>query len=303
MKGKSRATLIALVLLLCTIFTSGCIKFYDYKHCKIKVIDPELNKPVKNAVISLVYDDIHYIDGWLLRPPAQMNVKTNRSGLARIKIAANCMPYSPVCSVKTEGYITHPLIFMSRVKIVNPLCYDMVPIRHQIGEKAEITVPIYRNPAPKMNIVVPDGYKGPVAIEFLKSNESDQFEPGKRYFSYKTDHKGRLVVKTHPLFKHLGLPGGRDCPTSFKYENGNNIPFNYRYGKEEKDQIQIEWIWIHKLKLLYVIGNAKQRLAFRSKIMEGRYEPKDIRAFNAYFKKNNPVILSKKKNKQDKQEL
>jgi hypothetical protein len=192
--------MLLLVLLLFMPFWCGCVK-YSYETYQVKIIDAEENIPIEGADVSIGYMSKR------LFPPLSRAV-TNQRGLAELQVADGIYWF---VNVSAEGYIPfNHTSFMNYYLHRQDLIFQ---------NNNELTVLICKKPEPIIEIIVPDGYRGPVILKEYIVDMSPA-EVGKRFFSYKMQSNGIFSVKVLPLFY------GMDIGSIIKarYENGNVAP-------------------------------------------------------------------------------
>lgn len=292
MKNKLPCYFIPVCMCLCPLLLSGCAKFYRYEEIPIKVIDPELNQPVEGATVSAGYAG-RPVGGTVLfvpkNSPKGATTKTDASGLAKLKVVTNPGRFLRGSSIWADGYI--------------PTNLD-VGIR-KIDNEDELIIPLYQKPEPKIEIVIPDDYLGPVAVQLVQSNELVMGESGQRLFTYRLQQDGQIELPITPLFSFNQLindirihrifsTDSDDCRFIVKHENGSNI---IRVGREyeqviqpggpeqkvEPDRLAFRWVWDEGPRFLFVIGTEHDRDVLYKKLYPENRIGLDHDAFNAYF--------------------
>ena len=286
MKNGLPSYLIPVCMCLCPLLLSGCVKFYHYENIAIKVIDPELDQPVENVLVSAEYS---CMGGGLFigKGPKGTPDSTDSKGTAILKVATNALPWGVLgFSFSADGYIPVTL---------------SLPI--QSDKDSECVVPLYRRPLPKIECIVPDDYQGPVVIQILHSNELVMGEPGQRLFTYQLQNNGRVNIRITPLFNRHALEydmsvhriSSDDCRFIVKRENGRSI---VRVGREyeqvleyagaadavDPDTIAFRWVCDESSNLLFVIGTEHDRDVLYKKLYPENRNRLDRDAFNAYFR-------------------
>ena len=126
-----------IVLVLFMPLFSGCIHFYDYKHYRVQVIDPELNQPVENASIAVTYPNIGVAE---IRgnKPSEIKTITDVNGYAIIKVAKP----GPHVNIGADGYLSFSETY--------PFFYSRIPEVFRIANDGRVIIPLYRKPEPKI---------------------------------------------------------------------------------------------------------------------------------------------------------
>jgi len=251
------------------------------------VIDPELNQPVEGVLASLKYS---LIGRGLFLPKSPKNSTdiTDRNGIAMLKVATYFDMYLGSISCSAEGYIPVSLMLPFQSENVN-----------------EIIVPLYRIPLPRIELIVPDDYQGPVAIQIIQSNEWVMGEPGQRLFTYQLQKNGQLDIRITPVFSLVKLiddielhrlfsTDSDDCMFIVKRENGSNmirvgreyewvIQFGGQEQKVESDRRAFRWVCDEGQRFLFVIGTEQDRDVLYKKLFPENRFGLDLDAFNAFF--------------------
>jgi hypothetical protein len=226
------------VLLLFMPFWCGCIRFYGHDQYQFKVVDAEQNKPVEGAMVSVYY----LFKEPLLNAPKPAEVMTDQSGLAELKVA----DFHPCLRVKAEGYRTVNWIYIR----------EDVPVQHnfKIKNENEVLVSIYKEPKPTIEIVVPDGYRGPVALEFFPTDKLTLAKAGQRFFSYKMSLDGYVAAPFWPLFHRFKIIA--------RYENGNAVP----RARRGSDLTGFSRVYSRDHKSLYFVGRFKEKVELKREL-------------------------------------
>ena len=226
--------LIAGIILLCLPFCGGCIAFYTYEKYHAKVIDAEANVPVNDVTINIRYlTMVPY-----LNPARPVEVTTRQDGSAAFSVADYA---SAKWRIKAEGYLP-----------IYEYGYR-VPDIFNIETGNNVIIPIYQKPEPKIEIIVPDGYRGPVALHLIPANKWIQETPGKRAFSFTMMPNGYVPVQASLLFHDIDI-----FSITARYENGKKISCP-RYKPDGPNDICLLWVYSMGEKILYSIGTEKER--------------------------------------------
>jgi len=284
---------ISIALCVCTFLFSGCVKFYTYEEYRIKVIDAELNQPVEGVSVSVKYHVAPGLGGlssksmFFPRPPNDMTVITDIDGLAAIKKAKDAGMYLDHCMIWAEGYNTQNAWFT----------FFSFPLVTR--SEGLFIISIYRMPPPKIELVVPDGYKGPVGIKFLQSNDPITGEPGQRLFTYHLQPENWVGIPITPLIAWNELPhlithnragvAHNDDMFVVKREDGDSIIWLGSNFVETVDPKCVAFRWvcdddITASSSLFVIGTEHDRDVLYKKLYPENRNRLDRDAFNAYFR-------------------
>ena len=231
---------------------------------KVAVYDAETELPIAGANIVT-----HPIGIFLLGMPKDGKAISGKNGRTSIRMPT----LNPMWRVSADGYQTDG---------------------GYRSEKGEKTFHLYKGPRPKINIVVSDGYRGPLKVEMRLVSDRIQNEIGKREFTFRATPDGFVAFKATPL-----LLMTQDDPTMNRqgdeihavYQNGLHVPDNYRHKVSD---IGLRWVshayGEKKLRILYVIGNDKDKEVMDHTITHrepdrygGVHITSNWEAFNALF--------------------
>ena len=146
----------------------GCAS-YSYERLNIVTIDGESGTPVNNARVT-----VRYIQKFRpLNPPANVDVRTREDGTATVRVA----DFGPQWKVTAPGYLT---FHSSGYRMATTRLPDVFYRR----PSKTVEIPLYRTPQPIVNVIVPNGYRGPLKVVRLPVDGSIQEHPGQRRFLF-----------------------------------------------------------------------------------------------------------------------
>jgi len=217
-------------VLICVVFCAilqGCARFG--RTVPIAVFDGDTGEPVSGATVSVSYDNMVY--GLDLFPPHDDEKTTGADGVAKVKVCRtdtilDAMAFASrgaTIGVTAPGYLTY-----------GGYPRDYVPPtfqRRKVNGKDVYAVPIYKLPAPQIEIVLPNDYRGPVRITRKFPNRWLQDEPGKRVFEITASAQGDVNIDASPLLYRINdwnfrerFEGGPPGTFRFRYASGREIP-------------------------------------------------------------------------------
>ena len=218
---------------------SGCIQFYESRDYKIKVIDQDSREPIQKAKIVVNYAYVFPVIVW----PSEKTVMTGKDGVVDARLGI----WSGFWRVSAIGY-TPINIFCSDSQLCVPeLYYD---------EKTnEIIFPLCKDTETKIEIVVPDGYRGPVAIDYVRSDRMllDKAEGG--VFTFYANENGYIAIQSSLKYIPILWPGN----IVWKYNNGNEI----KYEQEDHNGVGIRFV----VDNVFVVGTEKDLDEFERRIL------------------------------------
>jgi len=140
-----------------------------------------------------------------LNPPKSDSAQTDSVGAADLRFA---VPGGGYLEVTAPGYLGIAPCWPPQEYFIQ---------KKPVPKVAEIR--LYREPAPAITIVVTNGYRGPLAMEFHHVGAWVQEQAGKRDFTFRASQTGHLRVNASPLLFEVD-----PSEFEFKYENGQPIP-------------------------------------------------------------------------------
>ena len=207
----------ALACCVLTTALAGCGVFRTHRPVTIQVIDGETRQPLSDAKLSVYYPNM--LD---FTAPLPTSGVTDEQGLVTLRIG-------DYHSIELRGELAdHYQLSPHRISRESVVGLPRKPMR-QISH----TVELWKLPAPKIEVIVPDGYRGPVKVVY-ETAPPETYEPGRREFTFRSDRSGRVTV-VGPAY----LDGFLSV-VSARYESGAVIPLPSANRPEE-----VAFRWVH----------------------------------------------------------
>jgi hypothetical protein len=181
-----------LALSLCAV--CGCQALHRYRPVAIQAVDAETGRPVPGADIRITYPVTASS-----ATPAPSHGTTATDGIARLQ-AAPCAEGGAVhVEASAPGYLGEET-FLSSVSLqaISPA----KPFEKVEHRPATLVVALYASPDPKVEMVIPTGFRGMVKAE-LKFSPDAPGSPGQRTFRYEVPASGVVQVNGPPLLRRL----------------------------------------------------------------------------------------------------
>jgi hypothetical protein len=218
---------IAFILLLVGVFPylPGCHQFWTISPVDVVVLDGETGQPVPSASVAVKYDG--QSSAWFMPPEEQR--KTDGQGKAIIPVA-DFRAGSIFWDVSADGYADERPHADSGGG-------ERVPGAFLPSDKADdssglhAVVRLLKGPAPRITVVVPSGYRGPVWVEFV--DKQGWAKPGEREFAYPANARGYVEIPTISLFCSVSREN-----LFAQYADGTPIPA----GDFGQDQVGFRWV-------------------------------------------------------------
>jgi hypothetical protein len=188
---------------------SGCQSLNHYRPAPILVCDADTKKPIPDAVVWVSYP---FKESSLA--PKDMCRTTGSDGVAQMVAA----PYGKLplqVLANADGYMeeTRPLP-LDTVGALKPAhLFEAVNLR-----PAVLTVELYPHPLPKIELILPAGYRGIVKVK-VDIQEDAPCPPGQRIFSYPVPSSGVAEITGPAILRHAFAPS-----FTLRYENGEPLP-------------------------------------------------------------------------------
>ena len=227
-----------LVLIGLQFLIAGCIEFYSYRDYEVKVIDQESGKTIEGAKVTI---DYYRTMKPVLNPPKKCIYTTNIDGNVKARVADYNIS---TWYVEADGFVD---IYSLSDYFFNE-------------ETNEFVFPLYKEPEPVIEIVVPSGYRGPVAIEYVKADKMLQDKTDGRVFTFYANEKGYVAIQGSLKCIRKQYP-----EITVKYENGTQIEY-------EPENPDIDGLWrvtggTNRYRILFVVGTDNDCRNFKNRFL------------------------------------
>lgn len=229
---------------------SGCVAIYWKRPIDVLVLDAETCEPIEGASVDVFYmpRGIDFTWGLAINKPDGARVLTDSQGRATIPVAN----FAYICwNAEAPGYRKNGGGSVGSCRVPENLHPPLEKVR---GHSAEIR--LYREPPPRLTIVVPDGYRGLLLVEMRPTKQPRLVEssPGPRDFVVHTNARGYVCIDETPLLEGCA----EICnPLHVRQACGDVVPdySDPNFGPEDITLHSVDSITVdgHK-KHLYVIG-------------------------------------------------
>jgi hypothetical protein len=245
--------LFVLSLLLLSSTTPGCIAFYGYEPVQVSVRDVETGEPIGGAKIRVWY---RYM--LVLNAPDPTEAKTDPAGAATLQVATFAMQS---LETSAEGYMNAPEQDSFEVP------------------KDRVVFDLYRKPRPRITIIVPNNYRGPLKIDRRPSPTLIKSNCGTRDFTFKATADGYVRIETIPRLKDDFLSDNIHVVD----EEGHDI-----VRRNDPNDVGLNWVTCSGDggRDLFVIGTKMEVEAFEDDIYDGDRKKSvslNHKAFDALF--------------------
>ncbi len=206
MKSRLMTVILAPVLLFQFV---GC-SFYLPQTVTFRVRDAETKQPLEGADIHTAY--MTMLDfGLLFATRGPTSGRTDADG--KLTLVLDPTKDWLWIDAEAEGYLPEPHMWGASVK------KRLVPHGGLAGG-SDFVLDMYKNPAGRVDLTVPDGYRGLVLVRFAAADSPPQ-RFGQRHFKYDLGFDGRVSIRESGLFERVGgycrihtcFPDGKELPT------------------------------------------------------------------------------------------
>ncbi|MCE9589981.1 MAG: hypothetical protein K8S99_05600 [Planctomycetes bacterium] len=213
----------------------------------MRVIDAETQRPIVGASVQIGY--IHFF-GDIFIPPSEwavtdargtacVRVTTNPSSVGSVSVQVQAHGYSNFINNR-EGWMNEEV---TRADATTPLA---------------MTVALYSLPEPVVEIILVEGYRGLVRIEFDTREGRGRWAPGQRVFSFTALPTGTVLIPpVAPLTSTLIY---QDIGIRARYANGTRI----ESLSNDANPSAIGFRWIAQR--VFVVGTLSESEAVRARL-------------------------------------
>jgi hypothetical protein len=195
--------LTAYVLVFCGSLQAGIFP-YKYATVQVIVVDIETGEPIPKTKVAISYPGDYYFNH-----PKPDSATTDDQGVASLKIAKGPSRWN--VSLDSKGYISTEMM-------------DIGPSEPEISDQEKITLNLRK--MPKVKVIVPSGYVGPLTIDLPKSPVTKVKSVSREEYVFHADVTGNIKFETSEFEENwtdLALVFGYSNFTAV-YEDGREIP-------------------------------------------------------------------------------
>ena len=147
----------------------GCIAFYKTEEVQLRVVDAATDAPIPGARVHVRHHSM-----FVINPPPSGDAATDSNGRATVR----CVPNWVVVSweVRAPGYLAPGRYGFREVS------GRQVPTLVDSIHDGVWVIPLHREPAPTLTVIVPRGYTGPLALDRRPTPASATANPMQRIF-------------------------------------------------------------------------------------------------------------------------
>lgn len=222
---------------------SGCQHAPPYRPATVLITDAETKKPIPSAVINTRYSKLSSFDPFE-SPPENSTAKTGEDGVAHMKLLADRYSLHLPAEAVAPGYRPISIDFdAEKVRAADPSKSSPEPTFH---------FEMYASPAPVIELIVPDGYRGPLMVRMVHGGSTPR--PGQRLFTYRFPASGIVDIDCTGILHFAWFEELRA-----RYENGTDLT-----NLKNPDAIALRQVtgiynpW-DKQKKLFIVGTRQDR--------------------------------------------
>ena len=190
---------------------SGCLSWPGERPLPVQVVDAETGQPIRGANVQIAYA--------FAPPPWATHGSAGAAaddGIARLWVAMGDDP-AVTLEVSAVGHLPEerPLPAPTVNAIESPHLLEFTDRR-----PPAVTIALYAEPRPGVELVLPAGYRGRVRAEVRVTDDTSPV-PGRRLFAVDVPPTGAVEVVGPPLLHHLLAPDFR-----LRYADGSPLSRN-----------------------------------------------------------------------------
>jgi hypothetical protein len=221
----------------------GCALLHDYRQTTILVRDGETKDPIAGAQVDVKYSIMFNLFG-----PWDECGHTGLEGTARLPVAAG--EIRPCLRVSAGGYLDGQTVIPDEDLPARGSWWSRPPA------KPPVIVDLYRGPAPTVELVFPNKFRGLVVVEFQPGVEDGR--PGERSFSVRVPQSGLVEVRGPPVLQ--ATHGDFGFQFAARFEDGSTLGNQFR------------WLTVTGDRWFYAVGSDADVAAARN-IIDKRLGP------------------------------
>jgi hypothetical protein len=174
----------------------GCQALYSYRPVTVLVRDAETNKPIPGAVVHVSYPLTRpslgpYDSTATTADDGTAHVRAAPAGEAGLRVEANAPGYLP-------EVLNVPVQAIEEIRTA-PLIGTEPP------RPASFVLDMVAGPSPKVELVVPDDFRGLIRAE-VQVHDEVPCPPGQRLFRYQVEPSGYVLVSGPAMLRRVFTP-------------------------------------------------------------------------------------------------
>jgi hypothetical protein len=158
--------------------------FRHYRPVTFEVRDAESGAAIPNCKIEVTFP--HYME---LFAPRSTSGPTGLTGSVKLTVAET-KTRTLMISTSAEGYL------------FEQLSYSGGEFFQYVGN-AHFVMPLYKQPAPVIELVLPSGFRGALKVRMKRTDELVQGQPGQRSFTFMVPASGLLEIRATRQLRHM----------------------------------------------------------------------------------------------------
>lgn len=171
----------------------GCQTLSPCPPVTVRVEDAETHEPIPGASVRLWYPLTQPSS-----PTRNSTATTEMNGTAQLRVVS-CGNAGVMLEVSASGHLTEEKNLCSETIHVTESAHGRAA---STASRADVVMELYSEPRPRIELIVPDGYRGLVKIE-IQIEDDAPLEPGKRSFSQVVSDAGMATIEGPALLRHL----------------------------------------------------------------------------------------------------
>lgn len=249
----------------------GCLALYGHRTVTAQVVDGDTAAPLAGATVE-VRNNASYLT---LNAPDAVVATTDENGIVSLRIPE---VFPVLWNISKPGY----------ERQVHHVAHEVVPAEFVPDEWHRVRIPLFAPPPPEIVVVLPDGFRGPVAVTIGLTPTGLASLPGTRTLELVSPPDGIVVAAVAGPFNlvdsmnpriRMRLSSGAPVATA----STESFP-------EQVRQRRVSMLFTKEAtKILYVVGDSAEAAEVASEVepttmRDGRSSKRfDQAAFSQYF--------------------
>jgi hypothetical protein len=233
--------------LVAALSATGCHTIEPSTPIAVHVRDAETHAPLPGAAVRLWRYGSHESD-------REANFVTAADGVAHARIGS---PDHGGVMVEVAG----PTCLTTQLTLPREVADALAtakPLQPYKGPPLSVDVEVFAGPRPKVELVLPPGYRGVVKAE-VRVSQSGQWPAGQRQFSCTVPANGVVRVEGPAVFGH-----GYGPEVVAKFLNGASCP-----NEPKDDEVGLRWIRRDGNDIYFAVGTRADEAAARRAVGSG----------------------------------
>jgi hypothetical protein len=221
----------------------GCHLFCRDRPVTVLAKDAETGKSLPGAEVSLTYARAN-----VTLDQAAAAAKTGTDGLGRVSVTPDELGVT--VGVSAADYLPEQQYLSGKqIEAIRPASLFFA---EEASGQPTVVLALYAGPQPTVELIVPDGYRGPVKAE-LDAKDDAPPAPGQRRFTAVVPPSGEVRISGPAVVRHIGTPD-----FTARYAGGTPLPRSVKDGT-----VGLWWLKSDGPKHTFLVGTKAEYDSYR----------------------------------------